>query len=122
MDESSIKFKRKNSCDKLLMADMDLAVTSIITDEKVDFHKNVFFIRNENVMKNVLEVMELLGRTGEIIIKAKGTAIPTAVAVANIITEKMLNGNSRIQKITVDSEIPNGIGKMLSTIEIILSK
>jgi len=122
MDESSIIFKRKNSRDKLLMADMDLAVTSIITDEKADFHKNVFFIRNENVMKNVLEVMELFGRTGEVIIKAKGTAIPTAVAVANIITEKMLNGNSRIQNITVDSEIPNGIGKMLSTIEIILSK
>lgn len=122
MDESSIKFKRKNSRDKLLMADMDLAVTSIITDEKVDFHKNVFFIRNENVMKNVLEVMELFGRTGEVIIKAKGTGIPTAVAVANIITEKMLNGNSRIQNITVDSEIPNGVGKMLSTIEIILSK
>jgi DNA-binding protein len=122
MDESSIKFNRKNSRDKLLMADMDLAVTSIITDEKVGFHKNVFFIRNENVMKNVLEVMELFGKTGEVIIKAKGTAIPTAVAVANIITEKMVKGNSRIQNITVDSEIPNGIGKMLSTIEIILSK
>jgi len=122
MDESSIKFKRKNSCDKLLMADMDLAVTSIIADEKVGFHKNIFIIRNENVMKNVLEVMELFGKTGKVIIKAKGTVIPTAVAVANIITEKMLNGNSRIQNITVDSEIPDGIGKMLSTIEIILSK
>jgi len=106
----------------LLMADMDIAVTSIIADEKVGVHKNVFIIRNENVMKNVLEVMELVGKTDEVIIKAKGTAIPTAVAVANIITEKMLKGNLRIQNITVDSEIPNGIGKMLSTIEIILSK
>ncbi|MGQ0377189.1 MAG: DNA-binding protein [Nitrososphaerota archaeon] len=122
MDESSIKFKRKNSRGKLLMADMDLAVTSIITDEKAGFHKNVFIIRNENVMKNVLEVMELFGKAGDVIIKAKGTTIPTAVAVANIITEKMLKGNSRIQNITVDSEIPDGIGKMLSTIEIILSK
>ncbi|MEX0656810.1 MAG: DNA-binding protein [Nitrosopumilaceae archaeon] len=104
------------------MADTDLAVTSIIADEKVSFHKNVFVIRNENVMNNVLEVMELLGKTGGVIIKAKGTAIPTAVAVANIITEKMLKGNSQIQNITVDSEIPDGIGKMLSTIEIILSK
>ncbi len=122
MDESSIKFKRKNSCVKLLMADMDLAVVSVITDEKTGFQKNIFFIRNENVMKNVLEVMELFGKTGEVIIKAKGTAIPTAVAVANIITEKMLKGNSRVQNITVDSEIPNGIERMLSTIEIILSK
>ena len=122
MDESSIKFKRKNSCDQSLMADTDLAITSIITDEKVGFHKNVFVVRDENVMKNVLEVMELFGKTGEAIIKAKGTTIPTAVAIANIITEKMLKGNSQIQNITVDSEIPNGIGKMLSTIEIILSK
>ena len=104
------------------MADTDLAVTSIIADEKVGFHKNVFVIRNENVMNNVLAVLELLGKTGEVIIKAKGTAIPTAVAIANIITEKMMNGNSRIQNITVDSEIPEGVGKMLSTIKIILSK
>lgn len=104
------------------MADADLTVTSIMTDEKIDFHKSIFVIRDENVMRNVLEVMELFGKTGEIIIKAKGTSIPTAVAVANIITEKMLKGNSQIQSITVDSEIPNGIGKMLSTIEIILSK
>ena len=104
------------------MVDTDLAIASIITNENVDFHKNVFIICNDNVMKNVLEVMELLGKTSEAIIKAKGDLIPTAVAVANIITEKMMNGNSRIQNITVDSEIPEGVGKMLSTIKIILSK
>ena len=104
------------------MIDTDLAIASIIANEDVDFHKNVFVIRNDNVMKNVLEVMELLGKTGEAIIKAKGDLIPTAVAVANIITEKIMNGNSQIQNITVDSEIPEGVGKMLSTIKIILTK
>jgi len=34
----------------------------------------------------------------------------------------MLKGNSKIQKILVDTEMPAGIGKMLSTIEIILQK
>lgn len=104
------------------MTDTDLAVASIVTNENTGFHKNVFIIRNDNVMKNVLEVLELLGKTSEVIIKARGDLIPTAVAVANIITEKMMNGNSQIQNITVDSEIPEGMGKMLSTIEIILSK
>lgn len=104
------------------MTDADLAITSIVSDKKVDFDKNVFVIRNENVMKNVLDVMELFGKTSEVIIRAEGTSIPTAVAVANIITEKMMKGNSQIQNIIVDSKIPNGIGKMLSTIEIILSK
>lgn len=104
------------------MTDTDLAVAAIVTNENASFHKNVFIIHNDNVMKNVLDVLELFGRTSEVIIKARGDLIPTAVAVANIITEKMMNGNSRIQNITVDSEIPEGVGKMLSTIEIILSK
>jgi len=104
------------------MTDADLAITSIVADKKVGFDKNIFVIRNENVMKNVLDVMELFGKTSEVIIKAEDTSIPTAVAVANIITEKMMKGNSQIQNITVDSKIPDGIGKMLSTIEIILSK
>jgi hypothetical protein len=34
----------------------------------------------------------------------------------------MLKGNSKIHKIVVDTERPAGIGKMLSTIEIILQK
>ena len=34
----------------------------------------------------------------------------------------MLKGTSKIQKISVDSEKPQGMGRMLSTIEIIISK
>jgi len=35
---------------------------------------------------------------------------------------KMLKGNSKIQKISVDSEAITGVGKILSTIEIVLLK
>ena len=80
----------------------------------------VFTVHNKPVMMEAVNVVSLLGKTRKAIIKAKGDSIPNAVAIANIITEKMLKGNSSIQKIVVDSEGKAGIGKMLSTIEIVL--
>jgi DNA-binding protein len=82
----------------------------------------IFNVHSEPVMIEAINVISLLGKSNKIIIRAKGDSIPNAVAIANIITEKMLKGNSKIQKILVDTEMPAGIGKMLSTIEIILQK
>ena len=79
-------------------------------------------IGNDPVMQLALDVLSVLGNKNQVILKAKGNSIPNAVAVANIITEKMLNGNSKIQKINLDTESAAGIGKMTSTIEIILNK
>ena len=53
---------------------------------------------------------------------AKGDLIPNAVAVANIVTENMLKGNSEIQNIKLDSVISEEDGQMISNIEIILIK
>ena len=53
---------------------------------------------------------------------AKGYLIPNAVAVANIVTENMLKGNSSIQNIKLDSIISEEDGQMISNIEIILVK
>ena len=83
---------------------------------------NVFMVHNKPVMLEAVNVVSLLGKTRKAIIKAKGDSIPNAVAIANIITEKMLKGTSSIQKIQVDSEGKAGIGKMLSTIEIVVLK
>ena len=41
--------------------------------------------------------------------------------ICNIITENILKGNSKIQNITVDSEILDD-GQMISTIELVLIK
>jgi len=79
-------------------------------------------IGNDPVMLTAVDVLSVLGTKKQVIIRAKGNSIPNAVAVANIITEKMLKGNSKIQKITVDTESAAGIGRMTSTIEIILNK
>ncbi|QLH06905.1 ribonuclease P subunit p25 family protein [Nitrosopumilus ureiphilus] len=79
-------------------------------------------IGNDPVMQSAIDVLSILGSKHQVILKSRGNAIPNAVAVANIITEKMLKGNSKIQKITLDTVAAPGIGSMTSTIEIILNK
>jgi len=96
-------------------------VTSSISDTHYD-DSSVFTIRNEPVMLEAINVISLLAKTKKAILRAKGDSIPNAVAVANIITEKILKGNSKIQKISVDSEAIIEVGKILSTIEIVLLK
>ena len=82
----------------------------------------IFNVRNEPVMMEAINVISLLGKSKKAILRAKGSSIPNAVAIANIITEKMLKGDAKIQNIILDTDMPAGIGKMLSTIEIILQK
>lgn len=91
----------------------------ISQDNTNDF---VFYVGNEPVMKIAVDLIPKIGKVEKLILKAKGHSIPNAVAVANILTEKMLKGSSKIQKILVDSERPEGMGRMISTIEIIISK
>jgi len=82
----------------------------------------VFNVRNEPVMMEAINVLTLLGKSNKAILRARGNSIPNAVAIANIITEKMLKGNSKVQNIILDADMPDGIGKMISTIEIVLLK
>jgi len=82
----------------------------------------IITIGNEPVMQSAIDVLSILGSKNQIILKARGNSIPNAVAIANIITEKMLKGNSKVQKITLDTVSAAGIGRMTSTIEIILNK
>ena len=79
-------------------------------------------IGNNPVMESSIDVLTILGKKNKVILKSKGNSIPNAVAVANIITEKMLKGNSKVEKITLDTVAAAGIGDMTSTIEIILNK
>ena len=84
--------------------------------------ETIVYIRNEPVMQSAIELLPILGNKKKVILRAVGNSIPNAVAVANIITEKMLHGNSKVQKIKLDTEAAAGIGRMTSNIEIILLK
>jgi len=82
----------------------------------------IITIGNEPVMQSAIDVLSILGSKNQVILKARGNSIPNAVAIANIITEKMLKGNSKVKKITLDTVEAAGIGRMTSTVEIILNK
>ena len=84
--------------------------------------KDSYFVKDESVMTSALDVLTTLSANKRIVLMAKGTLIPNAVAVANIVTENMLKGNSKIQDIKLDSVISEEDGQMISNIEIILIK
>jgi len=89
---------------------------------QADTQDFVFYVKNDSVMSNAVDLIPHFGKTENLILRARGRSIPNAVAIANILTEKMLRGKSKIQKITVDSEFPEGMERMISNIEIIISK
>ena len=79
-------------------------------------------IGNDPVMLTAADVVSKLMIHDKISLKARGNSIPSAVAVANIITEKMLVGSTKIEKINLDTVAEAGIGDMTSTVEIIIKK
>ena len=85
-------------------------------------NQNDFFIKDESVMKTALDVLTNISSSNKIVLKANGELIPNAVAVANIVTENMLKGNSEIQNIKLDSVISEEDGQMISNIEIVIIK
>jgi len=81
-----------------------------------------YIIKDESVMTSALDVLTEISSNKKVVLKAKGYLIPNAVAVANIVTENMLKGNSSIQDIKLDSIISEDDGQMTSNIEITLVK
>ena len=84
--------------------------------------KDSFFVKDESVMASALDVLTALSASKRIVLMAKGNLIPNAVAVANIVTENMLKGNSKIEDIKLDSVISEEDGQMISNIEIVVIK
>ena len=84
--------------------------------------KLVYEIQKEPVMLQALEVVSNLGKNEEITITGKGDSIPDAVTVANILTNNLLKGNSKIHQTMVGSEPISEMGRMLSNITIIFRK
>ena len=84
--------------------------------------QTIINIGNDPVMLTAVDVVSKLMIQNKIILKARGNSIPNAVAVANIITEKMLVGRTKVEKINLDTVAEAGIGDMTSTVEIIIKK
>ena len=84
--------------------------------------KDSYAIKDESVMTSSVEVLSKMSSSKRIVLKAEGYLIPNAVAIANIVTENMLKGNSSIQDIKLDSIISEEDGQMTSNIQITLIK
>ena len=84
--------------------------------------KDSYFVKDESVMTGALDVLTAIDASKRVVLLAKGNLIPNAVAIANIVTENMLKGNSKIEDIKLDSVISEEDGQMISNIEIILTK
>ena len=84
--------------------------------------KDSYFVKDESVMASALDVLTALSATKRVVLIAKGNLMPNAVAIANIVTENMLKGNSKIEDIKLDSVISEEDGQMISNIEIIVIK
>ena len=93
-----------------------------IKRSETNVDKDSFFVKDESVMTSALDVLTAISSSKRVVLMAKGNLIPNAVAVANILTENMLKGNSKIQDIKLDSVISEEDGQMISNIEIILIK
>jgi DNA-binding protein len=61
-------------------------------------------IHQQDVVPCALDLLTELVKYKTITLVARGQLIPTAVAAANIVTENMMKGNSKILDIIVDSE------------------
>ena len=76
--------------------------------EKVQLDGNpegkIITIYQQDIVPCALDLLTDIVKFTTVTLVAKGQAIPTAVAVANIVTENMMKGNSKIVNILVDSE------------------
>ena len=87
----------------------------------IDYTNEKFLITNEPVMMLAMDVLQVLNKIGKITIIGKGELCPATVSVSNIITQSILNGITKTEKISVDSETSED-GRLISTIEIIITK
>ena len=92
-----------------------------MSNSAIDYTTEKFLIRRQPVMELAMDVLQILNKINKITIKGKDETCPTAVSVANIITQNILNGKTQTEKILVDSEIVDD-GRLISTIEIVITK
>lgn len=72
---------------------------------------------DEPIMNIAFDALEMIRKNKKIIVEGKGEMCSKAVAVFNILTERMLKETAKIGKIDVDSEMLDD-GRLISTIKL----
>ena len=105
-----------------------IVLLSGVEEEKVqvngisDHSGKLITINQQPVMDCALDILTKLVQHKTVTLRARGDSIPVAVAVANVLVENMLRGNSVIRDIVVDSESQGNNGPLVSIIEITITK
>lgn len=83
----------------------------LISEDKARVNENfsnsmgkIIPIHQQDVVPCALDILTELVKYKTVTLAATDQSIPTAVSVANIITENMMKGNSKILDIVVDSQ------------------
>jgi len=90
-----------NGGDRVLMSGVEKVT---LNENLSNFEGKLITIHQQDVMSCALDILTDMVKNKTVTLRASGESIPTAVAVANIVTENMMKGNSKILDIIVDSE------------------
>lgn len=103
----------------------------LVGEDKIHLNENfpnsegkIIAIHQQDIVPCALDLLTDLVKYKTVTLVSSGQSIPTAVAVANIVTENMMKGNSKILNIIVDSEETNEKSgpSMISIIKITITK
>ena len=86
-----------------------------------DYTTEKFLIDDKPEMMSAMDVLQLINKNDKITIRGVGESCPATVSVANIITQNLLNGKTKTDKILLDSDVLED-GRFISTIEIMITK
>lgn len=107
-----------------LLSEVENVKTHLIDNNSFPNKGRILAIQRQPIMECAIDILQIIVGSGRVTLSAKGDDIPTAVGVANVITENMMKGNAEVVDITVDSE--NGTGKygmtLISTIQITIAR
>jgi len=92
-------------------------------DQESRQYSNIF-VGKKPIMSYALSSIIQLGQTGEIMIKARGMVISTAVDVAEIVVKRLGNNKYDVKNIKIDTEQLGEVGQVrnVSTIEILIAE
>ena len=92
---------------------VELSLMEMVT--KTDTDDEIFFVGTQPVMQVAINALSKFGNSKKITLKGIGESCPNAVAVANILRDRLLKGTVTVQDIKVDAENDQD-GRMVSTI------
>ncbi len=75
-----------------------------LNEHSLNSEGKLITIHQQDIVPCALDILTDLVKHKTVTLVSSGQSIPTAVAVANIVTENMMKGNSKILNIIVDSE------------------